>query len=157
LKLDGYRALAFKTRGRVELRSRNNKDFASRYPSIADALQKISDETILDGEIVAFDESGRPSFNKLQNYGSSTAPIYYYAFDLLMLAGRDLRSEPLEKRRELLRLKVLSKFNDPVRYSPTLDTPLNELIQSSTTTKIQGLIANAGTARMSQASVRARG
>jgi bifunctional non-homologous end joining protein LigD len=93
LKLDGYRALAFKSRGRVELRSRNNKDFASRYPSITDALEKLPDESVLDGEVVAFGESGRPSFNALQNYGSSGVPIYYYVFDLVMLSGRDIRSE----------------------------------------------------------------
>jgi ATP dependent DNA ligase domain len=74
LKLDGYRALAFNTEGKVDLRSRNNKDFATRYPVIAHALQKIPDETTLDGELVAFDDSGRPSFNKLQNYGSSNVP-----------------------------------------------------------------------------------
>jgi ATP-dependent DNA ligase len=141
LKLDGYRSLAFKTRGKVDLRSRNNKDFVSRYPSVTQALQKIPDETIIDGELVAFDESGRPSFNKLQNYGSSNVPIYYYAFDLLMLAGRDIRSESLEKRRELLRSKVLSKVNDPIRYSPTLESPLKDLIQSVRQQKFEGLIA----------------
>jgi ATP-dependent DNA ligase len=105
LKLDGYRAIGFKTKGRVHLRSRNNKDFAARYPAIAKALEKLPDETVIDGEVVAFDHSGRPSFNTLQNYGSSTAPIFYYAFDVLILAGKDVRSEPLETRRELLRSK----------------------------------------------------
>jgi hypothetical protein len=81
LKLDGYRAIAFKSNGKVHLRSRNNKDFAVRYRAIASALQKLPDETVIDGEVVAFDESGRPSFNTLQNFGSSTVPIFYYAFD----------------------------------------------------------------------------
>lgn len=141
LKLDGYRALAFKTGGKVNLRSRNNKDFVSRYPSIAHALQNIPDETVVDGEIVAFDGSGRPSFNALQNYGSSTVPLFYYAFDLLMLSGRDLRSEPLEKRRELLRTKILSRLKDPIRYSPTLDSTLHNLIESVRQQKFEGLIA----------------
>ena len=141
LKLDGYRAIAIKTSGRVRLRSRNDKDFTARYPVIADALRGIPDDTVIDGEIVAFDASGRPSFNTLQNYGSSKAPIYYYAFDLLMLAGRDLTSLPLEERRELLTAKVLSKVADPIRYSPSLDAPLTELIRSVREQKLESLIA----------------
>ena len=87
LKLDGYRAIAFKSRGRVSLRSRNDKDFSGNYPAIARALSGMSDETIIDGEIVAFDESGRPSFNALQNYGSTRQPVLYYVFDVLALSA----------------------------------------------------------------------
>src|SRR5947209_12269262 len=90
LKLDGYRAIAFKSNGRVHLRSRNNKDFVLRYPSITKVLQALPDETVIDGEVVALDDSGRPSFNTLQNFGSSTAPIFYFAFDVLILSGRDV-------------------------------------------------------------------
>ena len=80
LKLDGYRAIAVKTNGRVQLRSRNNKDFNKKYPRVAEVLAVLPDETVIDGEIVAFDDSGRPSFNALQNYGSSNVPILYYVF-----------------------------------------------------------------------------
>ena len=141
LKLDGYRAVAIKTAGEVLLRSRNNKDFSTRYRAIVDALRSLPDETVIDGEIVAFDESDRPSFNALQNYASSKVPIYFYAFDLPMLAGRDLTSMPLHHRRELLQAQALSNLTDPIRFSPPLDSALDELIRSVREQKFEGLIA----------------
>src|SRR5262245_31788905 len=107
LKLDGYRAIAFKTEGKAHLRSRNNKDFTRKYSAIAGALAALPDETAVDGEIVALDEAGKPSFNLLQNYGSSNSAIVYYVFDVLILFARDVMSEPLVKRRSLLRRNVL--------------------------------------------------
>src|SRR5688572_12428176 len=102
IKIDGYRALGIKSGGKVRLVSRNDNDFSSRYPAIVKALQKLPDETVIDGELVALDPSGRPSFNALQNYGSSTGPLLYYAFDVLIFAGKDVMGETLTTRRELL-------------------------------------------------------
>src|SRR5687768_15683252 len=107
LKFDGYRAVAFKTGGKVHLRSRNDNDFNSRYPAVVGGLAKLPDETVIDGEIVAVDDDGRPSFNALQNQGSANASIIYYVFDVMVLAGRDVKAETLEVRRQLLERKVV--------------------------------------------------
>ena len=141
IKLDGYRALAFKAGGKLELRSRNDNDFALRYPSIAKALASLPDDTAVDGEIVALDAEGKPSFNALQNCGSSKADLIYYVFDLMVLAGEDVMGEPLSKRRELLGKKILTKLSEPIRYSPALNASLAVLIQSVKAQGFEGLVA----------------
>jgi bifunctional non-homologous end joining protein LigD len=124
----------------VRLRSPNNKDFTGKYPLIARAFAGLPDETVVDGEIVALDEDGRPSFNLLQNAGTSTQPIFFYTFDVPILAGRDLMHEPLQARRTLLRTEVLSRLVDPIRYSPVLDASLPDLIHSIRAQGLEGLV-----------------
>src|SRR4030095_3012476 len=141
LKLDGYRAIAYKTGGKVHLRSRNNKDFASRYPAVVSGLAKLPDETIIDSEVVAFDEEGRPSFNALQNYASAPAPVVFYVFDVTMLGGKDVTSEPLESRLHLLERKVLPKLKEPVRYIGAFDVRLSDLIASVKAQGLEGIVA----------------
>jgi bifunctional non-homologous end joining protein LigD len=141
LKFDGYRALAIKTGGRIELRSRNDKDFGARYPGILKALAPMPDETVIDGEVVALDSEGRPSFNLLQNYGSSAAPLHFFVFDLLVFRGDDVMSEPLVKRRQLLEKRVLPGLDEPIRYSPILNGSLKDLIHSVKAQRLEGLIA----------------
>src|ERR1700722_3747519 len=102
LKLDGYRCLAIKTGSKVHLRSRNDNDFNGSYPGIVKALASMPDETVIDGEVVALDAEGRPSFNTLQNYASSGAPLHFFIFDLLVLNGKDVMGEPQMKRRALI-------------------------------------------------------
>jgi len=139
LKLDGFRAVAFKTGGRVHLRSRNDKDFSARYSAIAQALAVMPDETALDGEIVALDESGRPSFNALQNY--ETATLIYYVFDVMVLGGKDVMNEPLSARRQLLQERVLPKLGEPIRESPKLDASLPDLVVAVKSHGLEGLVA----------------
>ena len=140
IKLDGFRAIAFKTGGKVHLRSRNDNDFNAKYPSIVKALSGMPNETAIDGEVVALDEEGRPSFSALQNYGSSTTPLLYFAFDVMVLAGKDVTDEPLGARRVLLEEKVLSKLKEPIRYSPKLEASLSDLIKSVKEQGFEGLV-----------------
>jgi DNA ligase D-like protein (predicted ligase) len=141
IKLDGYRCVALKTNGKVRLYSRNGNDFTERYISITKALSALSDETTIDGEVVALDPNGRPSFNTLQNYGSAGAPLLFYIFDLLLLNGKDVMNEPLMKRRELLERYVLPRLEEPIRYSPELKGSLEDLIESVKVQGLEGLIA----------------
>jgi ATP-dependent DNA ligase len=141
LKLDGFRAEAIKSGGRVHLRSRNDKDFNATYPAIVQALAGMPDETVIDGEIVAIDESGRPSFHVLQNRGANTASLLYYVFDVMILAGKDVMNEPLTMRRELLQERVLAKLGEPIRESPALEASLPELIRSVKAHGLEGLVA----------------
>ena len=141
LKMDGYRAIAYKTGGTVHLRSRNENDFSRRYAGIPRGLANLPDETVMDGEVVALDAAGRPSFNALQNAVSSEVTIAYYVFDLMMLAGRDLTRETLDVRRKLLEQKVLPKLAEPVRYLGELRAPLRDLIHSVKQQSFEGLVA----------------
>jgi hypothetical protein len=70
LKLDGYRAIAVKS-GKATVYSRRGTDLTQRFRYVADALANLPDETVIDGELVALDEQGKPNFNLLQNCGYS--------------------------------------------------------------------------------------
>lgn len=141
LKLDGYRAIAFKSGGQVHLRSRNDNDFVKRYPAVVRGLARLPDDTVIDGEVVALGEDGRPSFNALQNSSESQAPIVYYVFDVIVLAGRDLSAEPLSRRRALLEERVLPTLREPVRYTGSLEVSLRDLIHAVKTQGFEGLVA----------------
>jgi bifunctional non-homologous end joining protein LigD len=101
VKWDGYRTLALKEGSRVKLLSRNLKDATRLYPAIAHEVARLrADSVLLDGEVVAVDEDGRPSFQALHHQSAHT--VVYYAFDLQHLNGRDLTATPLDERRNLL-------------------------------------------------------
>jgi bifunctional non-homologous end joining protein LigD len=101
-KLDGYRVLAFIDEQGVKLRSRRGLELSGDFPRLAAELAKQGAHgMILDGEIVAFDASGKPSFNAMQNRATDT-PVVFYAFDLLHFAGIDLRKAPYVDRRRYL-------------------------------------------------------
>jgi bifunctional non-homologous end joining protein LigD len=147
IKLDGYRALAIMSGGKLQLRSRNNNDFNTRYPQIAAALRSLPEETVVDGEVVAIDDDGRPSFNLLQNYSSSSTTLIYYVFDALIVEGRDVMREPLDVRRTLLEEEILPRLDEPVRYSQPLRADLSTLIEAVKAQGLEGLVAKRRSSR----------
>jgi bifunctional non-homologous end joining protein LigD len=118
-KWDGIRALAYVDGGRVRLLSRSGEDITPRYPEVHAMGRAIgSSEVILDGEVVALDEKGRPSFEEIQQRMGLTSetevrrkmkdvPVTYMIFDLIWQDGHSLVNEPyLERRRLLDRMKL---------------------------------------------------
>jgi bifunctional non-homologous end joining protein LigD len=89
---------------------------------VAKALAGLPDDTVIDGEIVALDEHGKPSFDLLQGIGMGEPLIVLYAFDLLMPRGKDLRLCPLQDRRSELRA-IRHNLPDTARYSETFAVP----------------------------------
>jgi ATP-dependent DNA ligase len=102
LKLDDYRIEAVKTGGKITLYSRRRTDLTQRFEYVTAALASLPDETVIDGELVALDEQGKPNFNLLQNFRSAESHIMFYAFDVLVRRGEDLMKRTLSKRREIL-------------------------------------------------------
>ena len=87
IKFDGYRCIAVKRGREVTLFSRNEKVLNKRFPKVVEALASLEGDFVLDGELVALDSQGRPSFQLLQSNLSRTLPVYFYAFDLLNRDG----------------------------------------------------------------------
>lgn len=141
IKFDGFRALALLGGGETHLLSRNEKDLGAKFPDLREALGQLDRNAILDGEIVALDAKGRSSFQLLQAYelGEERPPLYYYAFDLLRLDGRDLRGLPLPERKAALE-KLLGSVADPIRFSAGLGSDAAPLLDQSRKLGLEGLI-----------------
>ena len=138
VKLDGYRALLMKHDGHVRIRSRNEK--ALSYPEVETAGRRLNaDSVVLDGEIVAVDRYGRPSFQALQHRGAHPQhAIVYYAFDVLHLNGEDLTRLPLEARRTHLPTIVR---NSGVLISQELPGTAAQVIAAVQRLGLEGVIA----------------
>ena len=106
----------------VTLFSRHKKVLNRRFPGVVQALVSLEGDFVLDGELVALDSQGRPSFQILQNTVSHERPTYFYAFDSLNRDGELHLNLPLSRRRELLE-DLLGVPKDSVRLSPLLQAP----------------------------------
>jgi len=139
IKWDGYRALAYLKKGKVELRSRNNKSFEKYYP-VYDALKQWDVSAVLDGEIVVLNEEGQSNFNALQNWRSEAdGELTYYVFDLLWLEGKDLTGLPLHERRKLL--EGIVPADGLVRYSESFAASGTEFYAAAQKMGLEGIMA----------------
>ena len=103
-------------------------------------VAELPSDTVIDGEIVALDATGKPSFNLLQGFGGEASAIVLYAFDLLMLRGNDVRQWPLEDRRDQLR-EIVPHLPHSIRFSETFNVPLSELMRAVRKHRLEGIIA----------------
>jgi bifunctional non-homologous end joining protein LigD len=140
IKLDGYRCLALRDESGVKLYSRKKNLLNSRFPTIVKALGSVEPGMILDGEIVALDDNGRPSFNLLQNSRFTAKQIHFYAFDLLVERNKNIMGLALEKRRELLAIR-LEDVADPIRLSESIDGSRQEIVAAAKELSLEGIIA----------------
>jgi bifunctional non-homologous end joining protein LigD len=133
VKFDGYRCLAGRDGKGVILRSRRGNLFTKQFPNIARACEKLPPGTLVDGEIVARDESGRISFNLLQHHRSKAQALLFYAFDVLIYRGRSLLKEPLEHRRQVLAEVVNTVTGQgrasSIALSDSLDASADDLVR----------------------------
>src|SRR6266849_4118262 len=139
IKLDGYRAVAIKSDGRVALFSRRRKSFDHHYPLIVEALAELPEGTVVDGEIVALDELGRPDFNLLQNFRSEAQHIHYFIFDLLICQDRDLTRLPLSERRSLMK-SHLKLHTNRIRIAEQFEASANDMLAAVRQKQLEGVI-----------------
>jgi bifunctional non-homologous end joining protein LigD len=139
VKWDGYRAIADLTGKTPQLYSRNGLSFLEKYPVITEALEQQEHPMILDGEIVALDENGKPSFQLLQHYAEAPVPLVYYVFDILQLGKRNLEGLPLLERKQLLHQHL--QETDSIRYCEHVDTEGEAFFETVVSSHIEGMIA----------------
>ncbi|MFQ5520482.1 MAG: DNA ligase D, partial [Candidatus Methylomirabilia bacterium] len=151
IKYDGVRVLASRTDGSVELYGRNGQVVTGRYPEIARALLALPVEGfVLDGELVALDEGGRPSFQRLQarmhltnpldiERARTTVPVTGIFFDCLALEGRDLRRLPLRERKRCLGLLVPAR--GVIRYGDHILEHGEAFFEAASEQQLEGIVA----------------
>src|SRR6266851_5509092 len=139
VKLDGYRALAVKSGTGVTLFSRRRKSLNRQFPYIVEALADLPEGTVVDGEVVAIDDSGRPNFNLLQNFRAEASRIQYYVFDLLCWKDRDLTRAPMVERRALLKSLVVIR-DKRIRIADYFEAAPKDLLTAVREKGLEGII-----------------
>jgi bifunctional non-homologous end joining protein LigD len=144
IKWDGYRALGLKHAALVRLLSLKERNLTSDFPGVAEAMGSLAADTaIVDGEIVAVDPEGRPSFQVLQNRKTMGRgwSVVYYAFDLLNLEGQDLQRLPLAERKAKLKTLIANSKTPALRYSAELEGAPAAVVRAVASAGLEGVVA----------------
>jgi bifunctional non-homologous end joining protein LigD len=143
IKFDGYRMQMRVTEGTATLRTRRGLDWTSRFPEIAETGKRLPD-SLLDGEIVALDERGVPSFSALQAalVDEDTSGLIFFVFDLLFAGGGDLRRLPLgERKAELAELLKPKALTPRLRYVEHFETAADAVLKSACRMSLEGVVS----------------
>ena len=141
VKFDGYRCLAGRDGKGVTLWSRRENLFTKQFPHIAEACERLPPNTLVDGEIVALDESGRVSFNLLQHHRSKAKALVFYVFDVLIYRGRSVPDVPLYFRREVLHKIFEDSKASPIGLSENIEAAPKDLIRVVKEFGFEGIVA----------------
>jgi DNA ligase D-like protein (predicted ligase) len=141
VKFDGYRCLAGRDAKGVTLWSRRENLFTKQFPHIAQACERLSPNTLIDGEIVALDERGRVSFNLLQHRRSKAHALVFYAFDVLIYRGRSVLNVPLYFRREVLHRIFEDTKAAPIGLSENIEAAPTDLVRVAKEFGFEGIVA----------------
>ncbi|SFH23708.1 DNA ligase D [Pedobacter insulae] len=141
VKWDGYRALAFVNKGKVNLLSRNNKSFNDQFYPIYDILSKWKLNAVIDGEILVLNAKGIANFGALQNWRSEAdGELIFYAFDILWCEGKDLTGLTLVERQAILN-EVMPTDDDRVRISNVFDASGIDFFSAAERMGLEGIMA----------------
>ncbi|MDW6026395.1 DNA ligase D [Mesorhizobium sp. BAC0120] len=142
IKYDGYRTEIVLDGGKARAYTRRGYDWTERYPSIVEAVEKLpARSAIIDGEAVVLGAMGRPDFQALEReLGKRPSKIIYYAFDLLRLDGRDLRSRPLIDRKAALQ-KLLESAESGLVYSDHLKVSGEQVFEHACRLGLEGIVS----------------
>ena len=141
VKFDGYRCLAGRDASGVTLWSRRGNLFTKQFPQIAQACEQLPPNTLVDGEIVALDESGRVSFNLLQHHRSKAQALVFYAFDVLIYRGRSVLEVPLYFRRQVLHRIFEDSNAVPIGLSESIEAGPTDLMRVVKEFGFEGIVA----------------
>jgi bifunctional non-homologous end joining protein LigD len=141
VKWDGYRSIAYLSKGKVELSSRNNKSFTEKYYPITEAMADWNINAVLDGEILVIGKDGKANFGALQNWRSEAdGELVYYAFDLLWYEGKDIMKLPLSERQAILK-EILPTNDDRVRLSQVFTANGLDFFAAAQKMGLEGIMA----------------
>ncbi|WP_316844884.1 DNA ligase D [Pedobacter psychrodurus] len=141
VKWDGYRALAFINKGKVELFSRNNKSFNEKFYPIYDLLSEWKINAVLDGEVLVLNNKGVSNFGSLQNWRSEAdGELVFYVFDILWYEGKNLMELPLYQRQAILN-DVLPTDDDRVRLGKVFKASGVDFFNAAERMGLEGIIA----------------
>jgi bifunctional non-homologous end joining protein LigD len=138
LKWDGYRIISYVQKGKVRMDSRSALDYTHKYPVLSKALLDLGRDLVLDGEVVVFNDEGRPDFDALQRYNGQDTPLSYCLFDILWLDGFDMKQLTLVERKQIL--QELLKGNKILRYCDSFDNG-QELYKWVNEKNLEGIVA----------------
>src|SRR5260221_7663084 len=142
IKWDGYRAVSYLHKRKVDIRSRNKLSFNKKFLPIVEVLQQWKTDAVLDGEIIAINDEGRADFQQLQGFvkNANAAHLVYYVFDIIWYNGKDVTRLPLIERKAILQ-SIMPEDQSIIRYSDHIAKEGNAFFKAAIKQGLEGIMA----------------